>query len=105
PWLASWTGRWTLGAGGAVEVGESPVTATTRELEEEWSVAPERLTVEALAATRDGLAFLVGLAWLPPGAEVVRDEEHDAHAWWPADVARWPREADETVRLMAALLA
>jgi 8-oxo-dGTP pyrophosphatase MutT (NUDIX family) len=105
PWLASWTGRWTLGAGGAVEVGESPVTAMTRELEEEWSVAPERLTVEALAATRDGLAFLVGLAWLPPGAEVVRDEEHDAHAWWPADVARWPREADETVRLMAALLA
>ncbi|MBB4663254.1 NUDIX hydrolase [Conexibacter arvalis] len=105
PWLASWTGRWTLGAGGAVEVGESPVEAMTRELEEEWSVVPERLTVEALADTPNGLAFLVGLAWLPDGAEAVPDDEHDAHAWWPSDVAAWPPEADETVRRMAALLA
>lgn len=105
PWLASWTGRWTLGAGGAVEVGECPVDAMTRELEEEWSVAPERLTVEALADTPNGLAFLVGLAWLPDGAEAVPDDEHDAHAWWPADVAAWPHEADETVRRMATLLA
>lgn len=104
-WLASWTGRWTLGAGGAVEVGESPVEAMTRELEEEWSVVPERLTVEALAATPNGLAFLVGLAWLPPGAVAVRDDEHDAHAWWPAAVEQWPDEADETVRRMATLLA
>jgi 8-oxo-dGTP diphosphatase len=105
PWLASWTGRWTLGAAGAVEVGEQPVDAMTRELDEEWSVAPERLTVEALAGTANGLVFLVGLAWLPTGAEVVPDDEHDAHTWWPADVARWPQEADETVRLMATLLA
>jgi len=105
PWLASWTGRWTLGAGGAVEVGECPVDAMTRELQEEWSVAPERLTVEALADTPNGLAFLVGLAWLPDGAEAVPDDEHDAHAWWPADVSTWPQEADETVRRMATLLA
>jgi 8-oxo-dGTP diphosphatase len=105
PWLASWTGRWTLGAGGAVEVGECPVEAMTRELEEEWSVVPERLTVEALADTPNGLAFLVGLAWLPDGAEAVPDDEHDAHAWWPADVGAWPQEADETVRRMATLLA
>lgn len=104
-WLASWTGRWTLGAAGAVEVGESPVEAMTRELEEEWSLVPERLTVEALAATPNGLAFLVGLAWLPPGAEAIPDDEHDAHAWWPAAVEAWPDEADETVRRMAALLA
>jgi ADP-ribose pyrophosphatase YjhB (NUDIX family) len=104
-WLASWTGRWTLGAGGAVEVGECPVEAMTRELEEEWSVVPERLTVEALAATPNGLAFLVGLAWLPDGAEAVPDNEHDAHAWWPAEVGAWPAEADETVRGMAALLS
>jgi 8-oxo-dGTP diphosphatase len=104
-WLASWTGRWTLGAGGAVEVGESPVLAMTRELEEEWSVRPQRLTVEALASTPNGLAFLVGLAWLAPGAEVVPDDEHDAFAWWPADVAQWPPEADDTVRVMATLLA
>jgi ADP-ribose pyrophosphatase YjhB (NUDIX family) len=105
PWLASWTGRWTLGAAGAVEVGEQPVDAMTRELEEEWSVAPEQLSVEALAGTPNGLVFLVGMAWLPDGAEAIPDDEHDAHAWWPADVARWPAEADETVRRMAALLA
>lgn len=105
PWLASWTGRWTLGAGGAVEVGECPVDAMTRELEEEWSVVPERMTVEALADTPNGLAFLVGLAWLPDGAEAVPDDEHDAHAWWPSDVSTWPVEADETVRRMATLLA
>lgn len=105
PWLASWTGRWTLGAAGAVEVGEQPVHAMVRELHEEWSVAPERLTVEALAETPNGLVFLVGMAWLALGAEVVRDDEHDAHAWWPADVAGWPPEADETVRRMASLLA
>jgi 8-oxo-dGTP diphosphatase len=105
PWLASWTGRWTLGAAGAVEVGEQPVTAMVRELEEEWSVAPEHLSVEALAGTPNGLVFLVGMAWLPAGAEVARDDEHDAHAWWPAEVERWPDEADEIVRRMASLLA
>jgi ADP-ribose pyrophosphatase YjhB (NUDIX family) len=105
PWLASWTGRWTLGAGGAVEVGESPVAAMTRELEEEWSVQPERFTVEALAVSPNGLAFLVGLAWLRRGAVVVPDAEHDAYAWWPAEIDAWPPEADETVRQMAMLLA
>jgi 8-oxo-dGTP diphosphatase len=104
-WLASWTGRWTLGAGGAVEVGESPVAAMTRELEEEWSVAPERLTVEALASVPSGLAFLVGLAWLARDAEVTPDDEHDAHAWWPASIDDWPPEADEPLRRMAGLLA
>ncbi len=104
-WLASWTGRWTLGAAGAVEVGEQPVEAMTRELHEEWAVAPERLSVEALAGTPNGLVFLVGMAWLPAGAEAVPDDEHDAHAWWPADIGAWPDEADEVVRRMATLLA
>jgi 8-oxo-dGTP diphosphatase len=105
PWLATWTGRWTLGAAGAVEVGEQPVDAMVRELREEWSVAPAQLSVEALAETPNGLVFVVGMAWLAAGAEAVPDEEHDAHAWWPTDVAAWPGEADETVRRMAALLA
>jgi 8-oxo-dGTP diphosphatase len=104
-WLASWTGRWTLGAAGAVEVGEQPVDAMVRELEEEWSVTPAQLTVEALAETPNGLVFVVGMAWLADGAEAVPDDEHDAHAWWPADVEQWPAEADEIVRRMAALLA
>lgn len=105
PWLATWTGRWTLGAAGAVEVGEQPVDAMVRELEEEWSVAPAELSVEALAETPNGLVFVVGMAWLAAGAEAVPDDEHDAHAWWPADVEQWPAEADEIVRRMAALLA
>ena len=56
---------------------------SARELEEEWSVTPERLTVEALVSLPNRLAMLIGLAWLPDGAEVTRDAEHDAHAWWP----------------------
>jgi len=105
PWLATWTGRWTLGAAGAVEVGEQPVEAMVRELDEEWSVVPQRLSVEALAETPNGLVFVVGMAWLAAGVEAVPDDEHDAHAWWPADVELWPAEADEIVRRMAALLA
>jgi 8-oxo-dGTP diphosphatase len=105
PWLASWTGRWTLGAAGAVEVDEQPVEAMRRELQEEWSLAPDALTIEALAGTPNGLVHLVGMAWLAKGAEAVRDDEHDAHAWWPADVAQWPAEADDVVRRMASLLA
>jgi 8-oxo-dGTP diphosphatase len=104
-WLASWAGRWALGAGGAVEVGESPVQTLSRELEEEWSVVPERLRVEALVRLPTGVAMLVGQAWLPAGAEVQRDPEHDAHAWWPPDPADWPEEADQPLRRMATLLA
>ena len=104
-WLSSWAGRWALGAGGAVDVGENPVDALTRELREEWSVEAERLRVEALVRLPHDLVMFVGTAWLPAGAEVVRDAEHDAHAWWPADIAQWPDEADEPLRRMAALLA
>lgn len=105
PWLATWAGRWALGAGGSVEVGENPARTLARELREEWSVTPERLSVEALVRIPSGLVLLVGLATLPPGAEVVRDDEHDAHAWWPADVADWPEHADEPLRRMASMLA
>jgi 8-oxo-dGTP diphosphatase len=105
PWLSSWPGRWALGAGGAVDVGESPVETLTRELDEEWSVAPERLSVEALVSLPNRLAMLVGLAWLPEGAEVTADAEHDEHAWWPADPDAWPEDADPALRQMAAILA
>lgn len=104
-WLASWPGRWALGAGGAVDVGESPAHTLGRELMEEWSVEPERLTVEALVRLPSGLILIVGLAWLQPGAELTMDPEHDACAWWPADVAQWPDHADEPLRRMAGLLA
>jgi 8-oxo-dGTP diphosphatase len=105
PWVATWAGRWALGAGGAVEVGEDPVEALARELEEEWAVRPERLAVEALVSLPSGMVMLVGQAWLPDGAKVERDAEHDAHAWWPAEPARWPDEADPVLRHMATLLA
>jgi 8-oxo-dGTP diphosphatase len=48
--------------------------------------------------------MLVGQAWLPAGAEVERDAEHDAHAWWPVEPAAWPDEADPVLRRMAVLL-
>ncbi len=103
-WVASWAGRWALGAGGAVEVGENPVAALTRELEEEWSVTPAAFRVEALAKTPDGHVFLVGLAELAPGAEVSADAEHDRHTWWPSDVRAWPEEASEPLRRIGWLV-
>lgn len=104
-WLAAWPGRWALGAGGAVEVGENPAETLGRELEEEWSVTAERLSVEALISVPSELVLLVGMAWLPDGAEVLRDPEHDEHDWWPADPAQWPGQADAPLRAMAGLLA
>ena len=104
PWVATWAGRWALGAGGAVEVGEDPVVTLARELEEEWSVEPERLAVEALVCLPNRLVMLIGQAWLAPGAAVTPDAEHDAHAWGPADPAAWPGEAHASLRAMAAML-
>jgi 8-oxo-dGTP diphosphatase len=104
-WLSSWPGRWALGAGGAVDLGESPADTLSRELREEWSVEPERLRCDALVRLPHRLVMFVGTAWLPDGAEVIPDDEHDAHAWWPQDIEHWPAEADEPLRRMAALLA
>ena len=104
-WVATWAGRWALGAGGAVEVGENPADTLARELREEWSVRPQHLTIEALARLPTGLVLLVGLARLAAGgAQVEMDAEHDAHAWWPPDPADWPPEADGQVRRMGLLL-
>jgi ADP-ribose pyrophosphatase YjhB (NUDIX family) len=104
-WLATWAGRWALGAGGAVEVGEDAADTLARELHEEWQLVPAELSVEALAKMPSGLIALVGLATVPAGAEPVPDAEHDEFAWWPADVARWPDEADERLRRMAERLS
>jgi 8-oxo-dGTP diphosphatase len=104
-WVASWAGRWALGAGGSVEVDENPADTLGRELEEEWSVSPERLQVEALVRLQNDMVMLIGQAWLSPGASVTPDEEHDAYAWWPPEVERWPVEADAPLRLMGEMLA
>ena len=103
-WLATWSQRWALGAAGSVEVDENPADTLVRELGEEWSVSPERLTVEALVKLGTGITMLIGQAWLPDGATVTPDAEHDDYAWWPADVTRWPEQADAPLRLTAELL-
>jgi 8-oxo-dGTP diphosphatase len=104
-WVASWAGRWALGAGGAVDLGESPAGTLTRELREEWQLTAERVSIEALVALAGGMAMLVGMATVPDTATPVPDDEHDDWAWWPADVERWPDEADERLRTMATLLS
>jgi hypothetical protein len=103
-WLASWPNRWALGAAGAVEVGEDPAATLTRELDEEWQLAPGDLSIEALAALPSGLIALVGLATVPSDAEPIPDAEHDEFAWWPADVDSWPEDADDWLRGVAQVL-
>ena len=104
-WLATWAGRWALGAGGAVEVDENPVETLSRELEEEWSLIPTALSVEALLRLPGNVTMLIGLAEVPDDPPLVRDAEHDDHAWWPADPADWPIEPQSPLRAMAAFLA
>jgi 8-oxo-dGTP diphosphatase len=104
-WLASWAGRWALGAGGSVEVDENPADTMARELREEWSVEPERLQIEAMLQLPSDAVLLAGQAWLAQGATVTPDHEHDEFAWWPSDVASWPAEADEPLRRLAQLVS
>jgi 8-oxo-dGTP diphosphatase len=104
-WLATWAGRWALGAGGSVEVGESPVDTLARELVEEWRLEPLDLAAEALVRLPSGLVALLGLAVVPTDAEPVPDSEHDELAWWPSEVESWPTEADERLRLVGRMLA
>jgi hypothetical protein len=51
------------------------------------------------------MVMVVGLAWLPNGARVTPDDEHDAYAWWPAAVGDWPPEAGPELRRLARMLA
>lgn len=105
PWLSSWAGRWALGAGGSVDLGENPADTLVRELSEEWSVAPAHVRGEALVRLPHQLVMFVGQAWLQEGAEVTPDHEHDEYAWWPSDVEQWPSEAGEGLRTMAHWLS
>ncbi|HYM55132.1 MAG TPA: NUDIX hydrolase [Solirubrobacteraceae bacterium] len=106
-WVSSWAGRWALGAGGAVDLGESPADTLVRELREEWAVTPERVQGEALVRLPHKLVMFVGQAWLPAGAEeqVTPDHEHDAFAWWPREIEQWPQEAGEALPRMARWLS
>lgn len=105
-WVASWAGRWALGAGGAVDLDENPADTLVRELAEEWSIAPARVRGEALVRLGHGLVMFVGQAWLGEGAdaEVRPDHEHDEFAWWPREIEDWPDEAEAPLRAMAQWL-
>jgi 8-oxo-dGTP diphosphatase len=107
PWVSSWAGRWALGAGGAVDLGENPAETLVRELGEEWAVSPERVRGEALVRLPHRLVMFVGQAWLAEGvAEAVTpDHEHDEFAWWPRDIDEWPAEAGEPLARMARWLS
>ncbi len=104
-WLSTWAGRWALGAGGAVDLGESPAETLTRELAEEWALTAERVQGEALVLLPHRMVMFIGQAWVAADSQVTMDHEHDAHAWWPPDPADWPAEADLPLRRTAALLA
>jgi 8-oxo-dGTP diphosphatase len=106
-WVSSWAGRWALGAGGAVDLGESPAETMVRELQEEWAVAAERVRGEALIRLPHKLVMFVGQAWLAEGvAETVTpDHEHDAFAWWPREIDDWPPEAGDALALIARWLS
>jgi 8-oxo-dGTP diphosphatase len=105
-WVASWAGRWALGAGGAVDLGESPADTLVRELQEEWSVAPARVRGEALLRLPNKMVMFIGQAWLAEGVEdqVTPDHEHDELAWWPREIDEWPPEAGEILPRMARWL-
>jgi 8-oxo-dGTP diphosphatase len=106
-WVSTWAGRWSLGAGGAVDLGENPAETLVRELREEWAVSPERVRGEALIRLPHQLVMFVGQAWLAEGVEetVTPDHEHDAFAWWPRAIEEWPPEAGDALPRMARWLA
>jgi len=107
PWVSSWAGRWALGAGGAVDLGENPAETLVRELMEEWAVSPERVRGEALVRLPHRLVMFVGQAWLADGNAdaVTPDHEHDEFAWWPREIDEWPPEAGEPLARMARWLS
>ena len=77
-------------------------TTMARELEEEWSVAPERLTVEALVRLPSGLVLLVGhgVAARRRRGRARRRARRATPGGRPTSSA-WPDEADEPLRRMA----
>ena len=92
-WVASWAGRWALGAGGAVDLGENPADTLVRELQR-GVVGRARARARrgaGAAAPPAGDVRRPGLARRGRRREVTPDHEHDAFAWWPREIDDWPR--------------
>jgi 8-oxo-dGTP diphosphatase len=98
PWLAVLPGAWHLGAAGSVGAHEDPVATIRQELDEEWGLAAERLTLAALLADGSGQTVLLAVAGLTGRPEPRPNREHDAWAWWPADPGAWPDAAAPDLR-------
>lgn len=88
---------------GRVEVGEEPLDAVVREIEEECGleVRVDPRPVDVYAARRGAAPMIVIVYradWL--AGEVRRSDEHDDHAWWtPAEL----RERSTLTRLVDAV--
>ena len=108
PWVSSWAGRWALGAGGAVDLGESPADTLVRELREEWAVVagarPRRGAAAAAAPARDVRRARRG--WprarssrAPPTTSTTHSRGGRARS------TTWPAEAGEALPRMARWLS
>ncbi|GAB5544354.1 MAG: NUDIX domain-containing protein [Sandaracinaceae bacterium] len=76
---------------GRVEPGEQPIEALRREIAEECGLAVEidPRPIDAYTARRGEAPMIVVVyAARYVDGEVVRSEEHDAHAWWTPDEFR-----------------
>ena len=106
-WVSSWAGRWALGAGGAVDLGENPADTLVRELRRSGRYRPSGCAARRSCNCHTELVMFVGQAWLAEGVEetVTPDHEHDAFAWWPRAIEEWPPEAGETLPRMARWLS
>jgi hypothetical protein len=62
PGLATWAGAGASAPAARWRSARTPRNTLARELEEEWSVLPERLAVEALVCLPNRMAMLVGQA-------------------------------------------
>ena len=70
-WVSTWASRWALGAGGAVDLGESPGRNAAAGAARGVELEARSLSVEALVSLPNGMAMVVGLATVADSVEPV----------------------------------